>query len=369
MSSEMIYPLLPVFLSTVLGAGVISIGIIEGVAETTASILKVVSGIWADRVSRRKPLVVFGYTLAGMARPLIGLATGWTFVLVMRFIDRVGKGFRTSPRDALIADAVSPATRGAAYGFQRAMDHAGAVMGPLVAAGLMMMAGLSLRSVFLFAALPAAIVIVVLIVGIRESPRAREKAPESPRIGHFAELGRGFHLYLLALLIFTLGNSSDAFILLRLSDSGVPAAWVALLWSAHHVIKMTSAYLGGSLSDRIGRKRVVLAGWALYGLVYIAFAAFSSVAALIVIFLVYGLYFGLTEPTERAWVIDMVPGFRRGAALGYYHGTVGIAALPASLIFGWIWKQFGAHAAFGTGAVLALVAAFLLARVPDNPAQ
>lgn len=366
LSSEMIYPLLPVFLTTVLGAGAVSLGVIEGVAEATASVLKVVSGLWADRVSRRKPLVVAGYGLAGAARPLMGLATGWLFVLVMRFTDRIGKGLRASPRDALIADSVDAANRGRAFGFQRAMDHAGAVLGPVVAAVLMSAAGLPLRTVFLLAGIPAALVIAVLLFAVHETPRARANSPAAPGLGHWRELGHDYHCYLLALLVFTLGNSTDAFILLRLTDGGVPPAGVALLWSVHHVIKMTASYFGGSLSDRAGRKRVVLAGWLLYALVYFAFALFDGVGPLIAIFLVYGLYFGLTEPVERAWAVDLVKPGRVGAALGYYHGAVGIAALPASVLFGLMWKTVGASAAFAAGAAFALTAALLLLRVPDG---
>jgi len=212
--------------------------------------------------------VVAGYGLAGLARPLIGLATGWLFVLAMRFTDRIGKGLRTSPRDALIADAVPPANRGAAFGFQRAMDHAGAVAGPLVAAVLMTAAGLSLRQVFLLAFIPAAAVILVLVLGVREkalAPPAREK---QPILGRWGQLGPSIHAYLLSLLIFTLGNSTDAFILLLLTSAGMPVYGIPLIWALHHVVKMVSSWLGGGLSDRIGRKRIVLAGWALYGLVY-----------------------------------------------------------------------------------------------------
>jgi len=294
LSSEMIYPLLPIFLTATLGAGALSLGIIEGVAETTASVLKIVSGIWADRVTRRKPLVVTGYAIAGLARPLIGLAAGWPFVLAMRFTDRVGKGLRTSPRDALIADAVEPSRRGAAYGFQRMMDHGGAVAGPIVAAGLLSLGGLSLRTVFLLAAVPAAVVIAVLIFGLKETPRSlAETAHDSRPHAHWADLGRDFHLFLAALLLFTLGNSTDAFILLRLSEAGVPAAWVAILWSIHHVIKMSAAYVGGTLSDRVGRRGVILTGWGIYAAVYAVFAFFPSATILIGAFLIYGLYFGL----------------------------------------------------------------------------
>jgi MFS family permease len=363
LSSEMIYPLLPVFLTTVLGAGPQALGLIEGVAESTASLLKVVSGRWSDRARRRKPLVVAGYSLAGAMRPLIGLATTWPAVLLLRFADRVGKGLRTSPRDALIADATPPAQRGEAFGLQRSLDHAGAVAGPLVAAALLTFVGLSLRAVFLLAVVPAVAVVVVLVGWVREVPRDTVEA-HGRIIGAWRELGRPLHMVLAALLLFTLGNSTDAFLLLRLLSCGVSAAGVALLWSAFHIVKMLSAYAAGRVSDRLGRRPLVTAGWALYAVIYFAFALADSQGAVIATFLTYGLYYGLTEPVERAWVADLAPPHLRGTAFGLYHGVVGLAALPASLLFGLLWQRFGAPAAFLTGAGLALAATVLLASVP-----
>lgn len=366
MSSEMIYPLLPLFLTGVLGASAITLGMVEGFAEAAASLLKVVSGIWTDRVSRRKPFVFAGYGLAGIVRPLIGLATGWPFVLAMRLLDRVGKGIRTSPRDALIADVVEPDQRGRAYGFHRMMDHGGAVVGPLVAALLLSVAGFSLEWVFLSAAVPAVIVMVVIFLAVKEPQRPTDEPAEGTlKRGNWRELGGGFGVFLASLFLFTLGNSTDAFILLLLSDAGIPVGWIAVLWSLHHVVKMPAAYFGGILSDRFGRRRMILAGWMVYGVIYLAFAFFTSQTALVVIFLAYGLYFGLVEPSEKAWVADLAPAHLRGTAMGFYHGTIGIAALPASLLFGALWYSFGAHIAFGVGAGLALGASALLLKVGD----
>lgn len=368
LSSEMIYPLLPVFLSGVLGAGALALGVIEGVAESAASLLKVVSGWWADRMPRRKPFVVAGYGLSGAVRPLIGLALSWPVVLALRLGDRVGKGIRTSPRDALIADVTPEDRRGTAYGLHRAMDHAGAVAGPLVAAALLILPGITLRHVFLLAAVPAALVIVVLVAGVRERPRAGTAAarPTPGLTVPLRELGPGYRRFLLAVLVFTLGNSTDAFLLLRLHAVGVTPAWVALLWSFHHVVKMGATYLGGRLSDRLGRRPLMLAGWSLYGLVYLGFALTADPTALVVVFLVYGVTFGLTEPVERAWVAGLIPAHLRGTAFGGFHGTVGIGALPASLIFGALWKTCGAPVAFLAGGALAVVACLLLLRVPEE---
>jgi MFS family permease len=366
LSSEMIYPLLPTFRVTVLGAGAFSLGVIEGIAESTASLLKVFSGLLSDRVRRRKPLVLAGYGLSGAARPLIGLAAAWPFVLAMRFSDRVGKGVRTSPRDALIADLTDPADRGRAYGFHRAMDHAGAVTGPLAAAGLMALAGVSLRHIFLLAAVPSAVVMAVLVKGVREQP-APATAPTAPAFrGLWRLLGPDYRRLLLAVLVFTLGNSTDAFLLLRLAEAGVGATLIAVLWSVHHLVKMGATYQGGRLADRIGSRAMIVAGWAFYAGTYLAFALVHSRGALVAVFIAYGLYFGLTEPAERRWVSNLVPAELRGTAFGYYHGAVGLGALPASLLFGIVWQAAGAAAAFALGAALAVTAAVLISGVHDS---
>ena len=361
LSSEMIYPLLPLFLATQLGAGAIVLGIVEGVAESTASVLKLLSGLWTDRLNRRKPFVLAGYTLAGLARPLIGVATAWPAVLAIRFTDRIGKGIRTSPRDALIADVTDPARRGLAYGFHRAMDHAGAVLGPLVAAALMAGLGWSMRAVFLVAVVPALMVILIIIVGIRE-PEAKSRAKQTIDLrGAWAALPRELKVVFGAVFLFTLGNATDAFILLRLSDLGLSPAWVAFLWAAHHVVKMVSSYGGGRLSDIAGRRVMVVGGWALYAFIYLAFAATTSLFGAIALFLVYGIYYGLVEPSEKAWVADLAPARLRATAMGYYQLAIGAGALPASLGFGLLWNTFGYAAAFLTGATLAASACVLLA--------
>ncbi|MFQ5479581.1 MAG: MFS transporter [Candidatus Krumholzibacteriia bacterium] len=371
LSSEMVYPLIPAFLSGLLGAGALSLGVIEGIAESTAALLKVFSGVWSDRLRRRKPLVLAGYSLSGLARPLIGLATAWPFVLAMRFADRVGKGIRTTPRDALIADVTSPAMRGRAFGLHRAMDHGGAVVGPLVAATLLGLGGLTLRHVFLLAAVPSAVVVALLVTVVKDPAASVVPTPLNPGTG-WARLGPDFKRLVLALIIFTLGNSTDAFLLLRLAGQGVRPGSVAVLWSLHHVVRMVATWGGGRLSDRTGRRGMVLSGWLLYAAVYLGFAVVESRAGLIAVFLAYGLYFGLTEPAEKAWVADLVPKEWRGSAFGYYHGAVGVAALPASLAFGLLWQRWGAGAAFGTGAGLAAVAAVVLLFVrggsaPESP--
>jgi MFS family permease len=362
LSSEMIYPLLPVFLVGVLGATAVSLGLVEGVAEATAALIKLLSGVWSDRLRRRKPLVLAGYGLSGLARPLVGLAWAWPVVLVLRFTDRLGKGLRTSPRDALIADVTDPVIRGQAYGLHRAMDHGGAVLGPLVAAGLLAATGLELGDVFLLAVVPAVLVMVILALGVREPERS--VSLRKPTGAGFRELNQPYRRLLLAVFVFTLGNSTDAFLLLRLTEVGVAPAAVAVLWSAHHVVKMTTTYAGGRACDRWGPKRSVIAGWMVYAAAYLGFGLIHSTGGLIAVFLVYGVYFGLTEPAERAWVAALVPEHLRGAAFGGFHGAVGLAALPASLLFGVLWHTLGVAFAFSCGAALALIAVVLVLAAP-----
>jgi MFS family permease len=354
-SSEMIYPLLPVFLSSVLGAGPLAIGAIEGAAESVASLLKLASGWWSDRLPRRKALVVIGYGIASVVRPLTGLAQNVGQVLAIRLTDRAGKGIRGAPRDALIADAVDASQRGRAYGFHRAADHAGAVAGPVMAYALLTWGGLHLRTVFLLAAIPAAAAMLALVFGVKESRRAvatKEKTPTLAREG----LDRRFWSYLAVLLLFTLGNSTDALLILRATELGVSTALVPVLWAVLHVVKSASSTPGGVLSDRLGRRPLIIAGWMVYGAVYLGFAMASATWHAWALFIAYGLYFGLTEGVEKALVADLVAAEVRGAAFGWYNLTIGLGALPASLIFGALYQAFGAPVAFVAGASLAFVA-------------
>lgn len=356
LSSEMIYPLLPVFLSTALGAGPLAIGAIEGAAESVAALLKLASGWWSDRLPRRKPLVIAGYGIASLVRPLIGLAQNVGQVLVIRLADRAGKGIRGAPRDALIADAVDASQRGRAYGFHRAADHAGAVAGPIVAFALLTWGGVSLRTVFLLAAIPAAAAMIVLIAGVRESAREPVPATDTSKLDR-AGLSRRFWAYLGVLMVFTLGNSTDALLILRANELGVSAAVIPILWAVLHVVKSVSSTPGGVLSDRVGRRPLIVGGWLVYAAVYLGFAYASESWHAWALFITYGLYFGMTEGVEKALVADLVPARLRGAAFGWYNLTIGLAALPASLLFGGLWQAYGATAAFLTGAGLALVAA------------
>ena len=356
-ASEMVYPLLPMFLTHVLGASAMSIGVIEGVAEGANSILKIVSGRIADRTGQPKKLVLMGYGLSSLIRPLMGFATTWPHVLALRFTDRLGKGVRTSPRDALLARFAPEKTRGRVYGFHRAMDHAGAVVGPLLATLFLYFYPGSYRALFMWTLAPGLVVILLLLrLPNERTPTAdpRASALDRPR------LPRRFYLAMSVIFVFALGNASDAFILLRLNDLGVAPVWIPLLWSALHVVKMSSSIVGGALSDRFGRRAMIVIGYLWYAAIYAAFAWTSSLPAGIAIFLAYGLYFGLTEGVEKAWVADMAPAAARGTAFGIYNAALGFGGLAASLIFGVIWTRVSPSAAFLTGAALALAASLLL---------
>ena len=367
-SSEMIYPLLPLFLSSVLGAGALALGLIEGIAESTASFFKVLSGYSTDRTERRKPFIIAGYGISGLVRPLIAFAAGWPFVLVMRFLDRMGKGIRTAPRDALVADITQQGQRGVAFGLHRAMDHAGAVAGPLAAAALLGFAALSIRHVFLLAAIPSVLVMAIILFFVKESAPKSAKALAPLNIySQWKDLGRSFKYFLAAMFLFTLGNSTDAFLILRLSNAGISASHIAILWSAHNVIKMISTYTGGRLADGFGSRKLIISGWIFYALIYAAFAFIRTPNVLIAIFLLYGVYFGLSEPAEKSLVADTVAPNLRGTAFGCYHFIVGLGALPASIVFGFLWQTVSAEAAFLTGAALAVAASTLmfLSRKPE----
>jgi MFS family permease len=366
-ASEMIYPLLPVFLTAVLKAGPMALGVIEGIAESTAAFLKVASGFLSDRVQKRKQWVIGGYSLSNIARPLIGIVSSWTGVLVLRFVDRVGKGVRTSPRDALIAESIPPQFLGKAFGFHRAADHAGAVVGPLLATLLIGLLSLDLRSVFLLSLIPGLLAVALLARGVQET---RTKGPptfyQSPlKIQQaWKQMPPTLRHFTLILFLFTLGNSTDAFLLLKAQHLGVSVAWIPILWVVLHLVKMSSSLPAGVASDRWGRKRVILWGWMVYALTYAGFSLADSSWQAWMLFTIYGLYFGLTEGAEKALIADLAPAHLRGSAFGLYHLTLGIGALPASLLFGWVWQEFGDTAAFGMGAALALVAGLLLWRFP-----
>jgi MFS family permease len=366
-SSEIIYPLLPIFLATSLGASARAIGTIEGLAESISSLLKLFAGYLSDRLEKRKFLVVAGYSVASIARPLLAFAQTWTQVLAIRLTDRIGKGIRTAPRDAMIADTVRVEQRGIAFGFHRAMDHAGAVVGPIIGYLLVILFVANAKSpttgefskIFLAASVPALIAVLVAIFFMRESPQQEGHGSEIKKLS-LRGFDGNFKRFLLVLALFTLSNSSDSFLILRAMDSGVSVAIVPLLWAAHHGMKVLSSLFGGDLSDRLGRKQLIVAGWILYAAVYAGFAFATHQASLWILFLVYGIYFGLAEGAEKALVADLVRPEQRGTAYGLYNLAFGITVFPASFLMGIIWDWKGPAVAFLVSAVLGATAAMLL---------
>ncbi len=362
-ASEMIYPLLPIFLTAVLGAGPAVIGVIEGIAEATASLLKLYSGYLSDRVKKRKGWIVAGYAISNAIRPLIAFSTSWLHVLVLRFFDRVGKGLRTSPRDAIIADSTPGEYRGKAYGFHRAMDNSGAIVGPIAATALLLVFHDNIKTIFLLSFIPGLLAVLLLLFGLRDKQQETPLAASS--IFNFrsawAEMSSGFRKYLWILLLFALGNSSDAFLLLRAQQLGVTVTLLPMIWVVLNIVKMGLSVPGGILSDRIGRKKVIVTGWIVYALVYAGFGASTQYWHAWALFAVYGIYFGLTEGVEKALVADFAPAHLRGSSFGLYNLVVGVGALPASLLFGIVWQKFGSTAAFSMGAIFALAASLMLA--------
>jgi MFS family permease len=416
--SEMIYPLIPVYI-TILGSGAVILGIIEGVAETTAAMLKLISGIISDKTGKRKILVLIGYSVSSFFRPLTGIVTAAWQIIIIRMLDRVGKGIRTAPRDALIASSVDESIRGKSYGFERAMDHTGAVIGPVLAiiTLLVLFIGfqikdslVALRWTFFLALIPGVLAVLTVIFFVKEvAPKNNNSKLFKFSIKDF---DRNFRVYLMIMVLFTLGNSSDAFLLFRVEEairksgavtdlvnsigplhnmiSGfgteenqskvVNILFLPLIWAFFHIIKVTFSTYLGALSDKIGRKIVITVGWVIYAFVYICFAllVFLSpklqIIATFVLFAIYALFYAFSEGTEKAFVADLVKDEYRGTAFGLFNFAVGLGALPASIIFGFLYSYFdklipgfGGTVAFGFGGLLAIVSMILLAVLVKEP--
>ena len=370
-SSEMIFTVMPLFLLNVLKVGTPIIGLIEGIAEGTASLLKLVSGWLSDRLGQRKSLAVFGYSLSTLAKPFLYIASSWGVVLAVRFSDRVGKGIRSAPRDALVADSTSPNEMGRSFGFHRGMDTMGAVLGLSLAALIVYLVergGLELtwhafRTLVIAGIGPAVLAVLMLLFFVREKKRGAQPKSANPTAGQpvcegpakTAPDGR-FKLFLVIMVLFTLGNSSDAFLILRAQNLGFSVVGLLVLFVAFNLVYALAAMPAGMVSDRLGRKGVIVVGWAIYALSYLGLALASATWQLWLLFALYGLYYGISEGVCRAFVCDLVPVEKRGTAYGWYHTAVGISLLPASVIAGWLWHLIGPSATFYFGAGMAGVA-------------
>ena len=419
-ASEMIYPLIPVYIAA-LGSGAIILGVIEGIAETTASLLKLISGILSDKIGKRKFLVLAGYTVSSLVRPLTGLVTSAWQIIAIRMLDRVGKGIRTAPRDALIASSTDENIRGKAYGFHRAMDHAGAVIGPFLAIGtlLILFIGfgmkdslLALRWTFLLAIIPGILAVLTIIFFVKEP--AGERRREQGFSFSIRSFDVNFRNYLLVMILFTLGNSSDAFLLFRVQEAiqksgavidivnSVPLLnkmissfgdqkirddiinilFLPVVWAFFHIIKVLFSTPLGSLSDRIGRKIVINIGWGIYAFVYLSFATLiflsprMQIVATFILFAIYALFYAFSEGAEKAFVADLVPEAKRGTAFGLFNFSIGLGALPASVIFGFLYSYFdkkipgfGGTVAFSFGGGIAIISMLILAIKIKEPSR
>ena len=368
-ASEMLVPVLPLFITVALGASATSLGVIEGVAESAASGLRLATGWVSDRMGTRKPFLVAGYGLSGAAKGLMAFALAWPALLALRFADRVGKALRTPPRDALLADVTAPGHRGRAFGLHRSMDTLGAAIGPLVAWWLMR--GIAadtarvadFQRIFLVSLAPSALAVVVLVVFVR----GREGVHGRGGTRASGPLGGGFARFLAADVLFALGNSSNAFLLLRAQHAGFAPGSVALLYLGYNIVYALLGYPLGRWSDRIGRRPLIAAGYALHALVYAALAVGVPRAGMAAMFAAYGVHSALMDGQQKAFVADLVPPARRGTAYGAYHAAVGIALLPASIVAGALWDRAGAAATFGFGAACAVAALVLLLALRPQP--
>jgi MFS family permease len=361
-ASEMIYPILPLYLTSVLMAGPKALGLIEGLADAASSLLKLVSGVFVDRFNRIKPWLVTGYGLAGISRPLTLLATSWTMVIGIRLADRIGKGLRSSPRDALLAASVNPAQHGLAFGFHRAMDNGGAVVGPILAF-VLLQSQVSFENIFLLAIIPA-IICLVLVLSLKEAPLSEtraQSAPSAPIDWRFKELPLDLRRFLVVVGLFSIGNSSNIFLLLRAKELGVPEPLIPLLWAVVSLVAAIGSTPLSALSDRVGRVPMLLFGYGAFAAVYVALGLLErDTLTLALLFVLYGIFVAATEGVEKAMVADIAPADRRGTAFGWFNLIVGVGLLPASLGFGFLYETWSPLVAFGFSAACALCATVLL---------
>ncbi|MBI5894370.1 MAG: MFS transporter [Deltaproteobacteria bacterium] len=357
-SSEMIYPLVPLFLATVLGTTKTTIGLIEGIAESTASILKVFSGWLSDTLGRRKLLMGFGYGISVISRPITALSSAWSHVLTARFVDRFGKGIRTAPRDAIIADSADGNNLGKAFGFHRAMDTVGAVIGPAIAFLILLLFANNFRLVFWLSIIPGLIAVILIIFFITEKRKSRDELAKLPKLS-FKDFNGDFRHFIFVVALFSIGNTSDAFLILRAENLGVQKEYIPIIYLLFNLVYSLSSMPLGILADKIGMRKMIILGFVLYSVVYFGFGLADSAIYVLPLFCIYGIFKGMSEGTQRAYVATLAPPERKATAFGVYHTVSGIALLPASIIGGILWDKIGADATFFYGAITGLLSAIL----------
>jgi len=364
LSSQMVFPLIPLFLTSVLGAGAYVVGIVEGAAETTASLFKVVSGYWSDKIKRRKPFVLFGYSLSSVTKPLFAFANVWSFVLFVRVIERIGKGLRTAPRDALVAESCDACVRGKAYGFHRAMDGIGSVSGAILAFLLLPVLGYS--NIFLFAFIPGLIaVFFILFIKEKKTPIAKETKEPSVKIS-LKELPTNLRLFIAISSIFALGHFGYAFLLLRAKDIGLADNMAILLYVLFYIVYTICVIPSGILSDKIGRKPVLITGYLVFAITSLGLIFTSNIYSILLFFVIYGIFYAMIDGVQRAFVVDLAPKHLKGTALGTFHAAIGMVALPGGFIAGMLWDKISPEATFVYGLALAIISLLLFMFVKNN---
>ncbi len=358
LSSQMVFPLIPLFLTTVLGCGAYAVGIVEGAAETTASLLKVVSGYWSDKIKKRKPFVLFGYGMSTIIKPLFALANIWTFVLFVRVIERIGKGIRTAPRDALIAESCDESVRGKAYGFHRAADGIGSTLGAVLALLLLPMWGY--RNIFLFALVPGIIsVFIIFFIQEKNAPAKQETKKASVKLS-LKELPVNLRFFIIVSSVFALGHFGYAFLLLRAKNIGLADNTAILLYVVFYIVYSICVIPLGIVSDKVGRKAVLMAGYVLFGVTSLGLLVTSGLYSIVLFFIIYGICYAMIDGTQRAFVVDLAPQHLKGTALGVFHTAIGLVALPGGYIAGLLWDKVSPEATFGYSLILAIISAVSL---------
>ena len=358
LSSQMVFPLIPLFLTTVLGCGAYAVGIVEGAAETTASLLKVLSGYWSDKIGKRKPFILFGYSMSSITKPLFAIANIWTFVLFLRVIERIGKGIRTAPRDALIAESCDESVRGKAYGFHRAADGIGSTLGAVLALLLLPIWGY--RNIFLFALVPGIIsVFIIFFIQEKNAPAKQEKKEVSIKLS-LKELPANLRYFIIVSSLFALGHFGYAFLLLKAKNIGLADNMAIFLYVIFYIVYSICAVPLGIVSDKVGRKAVLMAGYVLFGITSLGLLVASGFYGISLFFIIYGISYAMIDGTQRAFVVDLAPQHLKGTALGIFHTAIGLVALPGGYIAGLLWDKVSPEATFGYGFILAIVSAVSL---------